>query len=211
MQTTTTPIVHHSARRIRNAIAAGAIGLLAAGSLGACGASTPGATSGMTTTTLAKHSEVATTVTTTKPAGPSTVASNGNANGAPSGGGQPSGNNGNPSGGGGSNGGGGTNTAPAPTITGFTTPENIDCHNGNLQNFTLSWTTQNATKVTISIDGPGIYDTYGPSGDASLPFNCSSSHTFLLTAYSADGKTATKQVTLQPRNVQTPDSGDDAS
>jgi hypothetical protein len=209
MHTTTTPIAHHSARRIRNAIAAGAIGLLACGSLGACGASTPGATSGTSTTTVAKHSQVATTVTTTEPAGPSTVASNGNANRAPGGGGQVGGNNGNPSGGG--SGGGGSNTAPAPVITGFTTPENIDCHNGNLQNFTLSWTTQNATKVTISIDGPGIYDTYGPSGDASLPFNCSSSHTFLLTAYSADGKTTTKQVTLQPRNVQAPDSGDDAS
>ncbi len=51
--------------------------------------------------------------------------------------------------------------------------------------------------------GPGVYDTYGPSGSTSLPFNCSSSHTFLLTAYGSDGQTATQSVTLDPRNVQT--------
>ncbi len=95
-------------------------------------------------------------------------------------------------------------------ISSFTTPDNIDCHNGNLQNFTASWTTQNATKVTISIDGPGVYATYGPNDSTSLPFNCSSSHTFLLTAYSAGGQTATKSITLQPRNVQT-NSGDDTT
>ena len=207
MHTTTSPTTHNPARRIRTAIAVGAIGLLACGSLVACGASTPGAKSGQTTTTVAKRSTTAETMTdtTVRPAD----ASGGGSNGASNGGGQSAGNDGNQSGG--NSGGGGSNTTPAPTITGFTTPENIDCHNGNLQNFTLSWTTQNATKVTISIDGPGIYDTYGPNGDASLPFNCSSSHTFLLTAYSADGRTATKQVTLQPRNVQTPDPGDDAS
>lgn len=101
---------------------------------------------------------------------------------------------------------GGSSTSK-PVIDSFTTPESIDCHNGNLQNFTAKWSTTNATKVTISIDGPGVYDTYGPSGEATLPFNCSSSHTFLLTAYSADGSTTTQQVTLQPRNVQsqTPD------
>jgi hypothetical protein len=107
---------------------------------------------------------------------------------------------------GGSSSGGGSSTVK-PVINSFTTPENIDCHNGNLQNFTAKWSTTNATKVTISIDGPGIYDTYGPSGETSLPFNCTSSHTFLLTAYSADGTTSTQQITLQPRNVQsqTPD------
>jgi hypothetical protein len=97
---------------------------------------------------------------------------------------------------------GGSSTA-RPVIVSFSTPESIDCHNGNVQNFTASWSTTDATKVTISIDGPGVYETYGPSGDASLPFNCSSSHSFLLTAYGADGTTVTKQVTLQPRNVQT--------
>lgn len=99
--------------------------------------------------------------------------------------------------------------SPSPVITSFSTPPNIDCHNGNQQSFTASWSTQHATKVTISIDGPGVYKTYGPTGSDSLPFNCSSSHTFLLTAYGQDGKTVTKSITLQPRNVQQPAPADD--
>jgi hypothetical protein len=100
-------------------------------------------------------------------------------------------------------GGGGGNSSPAPTIDSFQTPDNIDCHNGDFQMFTASWSTSNAVKVTISIDGPGVYKTYdGPSGSDSLPFNCSSSHSFLLTAYGADGQTATQTITLEPRNVQ---------
>lgn len=93
---------------------------------------------------------------------------------------------------------------PAPVITMFWTPDNIDCHNGSFQYFTAEWTTTNAVRTTVSIDGPGIYDTYGPNAEVSLPFNCSSPHTFLLTAYGADGQTATKSITLHPRNVQTP-------
>lgn len=97
---------------------------------------------------------------------------------------------------------GGGKSAPAPSIKSFSTPENIDCHNGNLQYFSAKWSTSNAVKVTISIDGSGIYDTYGPSGEASLPFNCSSPHTFVLKAYGSDGKSVSKSVTLKPRNVQ---------
>jgi hypothetical protein len=95
-------------------------------------------------------------------------------------------------------------TSPPPVITGFTTPESIDCHNGDFQEFTASWTTTNAVKVTISIDGPGVYDEYPANGSTSLPFSCSSSHTFLLTAHGAAGQTAAKSITLQPRNVQAP-------
>lgn len=99
--------------------------------------------------------------------------------------------------------------APAPVILSFHTPENIDCHNGNFQTFSASWTTKNAVKTTISIDGPGIYKTYPANADESLPFNCSSPHTFLLTAFGSDGTTVSRSITLQPRNVQTPSSGDD--
>ena len=63
--------------------------------------------------------------------------------------------------------------------------------------------------VTISIDGPGIYKTYGPTGSDSLPFSCSSPHTFLLTAYGHDGSTVSHSITLHPRNVQVPSSGDE--
>jgi hypothetical protein len=134
------------------------------------------------------------------------------AGGQSSGSGQPS--TGQPSGGGqssgaGQPGGSGQSSGPAPVINNFTTPENIDCHNGNFKMFTAKWTTTNAVKTTISIDGPGIYDTYGPNAEVSLPFNCSSAHTFLLTAYAEDGKTATKSITLQPRNVQKPQAPDE--
>jgi hypothetical protein len=132
------------------------------------------------------------TATTTTPSTPA-VPAGGKATGTPAGG-QPAG--GQPT--------GGAPSGPAPAITSFTTPENIDCHNGNFQMFTASWATTNATKVTISIDGPGVFQTFGPSGSTSLPFSCSSAHTFLLTAYGQNGKTATKSITLQPRNVQPP-------
>jgi cytoskeletal protein RodZ len=97
-----------------------------------------------------------------------------------------------------------TPTGPAPVIDSFDTPENIDCHNGNDQTFTASWTTTNATEVLISIDGAGPSDTYEPNASTSLPFDCSSSHTFLLTARSADGQETWASVTLDPRNVQVP-------
>ena len=103
---------------------------------------------------------------------------------------------------GGGQSGGGQSGAPAPVINSFDTPDSIDCHNDNSPMFTATWSTTNATKVTISIDGGGVYNTYAANGEASLPFNCSSSHTFLLTAFGEDGKTATRSVTLQPRNVQ---------
>ena len=93
-------------------------------------------------------------------------------------------------------------TGPPPVITSFVTPDNIDCHNGNFQMFSASWTTTNAVKTTISIDGPGIYKTYAANAADSLPFNCSTAHSFLLTAYAQNGRTATKTITLQPRNVQ---------
>jgi hypothetical protein len=99
--------------------------------------------------------------------------------------------------------------APLPVIDSFDTPEDIDCHNGDVQSFTASWTTTNATHVTISIDGPGIYDEYGPDGEADLPFSCSSSHSFLLTAYNGDGASVTRHVVLEPRNVQGADDEQD--
>ena len=190
----------HSPRSIRRTIAAAAIGLLAFGGLAACGASTRPARPAPRRPPPRRPRP---RLSPRRRSGSGSNGSNGNAgNSGNSGGGQSSGGatgNGNGNG----NGNGGATTGTPPTIYSFTTPDNIDCHNGNLQNFTASWTTQNATKVTISIDGPGIYNTYGPNDSTSLPFNCSSSHTFLLTAYGAGGKTATKSITLQPRNVQT--------
>lgn len=179
-------------RCARRVLAVAALGIVAGGALVGCGASVPGAKakdSGQATTSTAVSTTVpsdtmgSSLVATTAPIGqtPSTEAS----------------------GGGGTGTGTGTGVGtPSPTIATFDTPESIDCHNGNFQTFTAIWTTQGATKTTISIDGPGVYDTYGPNDSASLPFNCSTPHTFLLTAYDADGHTANKEITLQPRNVQ---------
>ncbi len=100
-------------------------------------------------------------------------------------------------------------SGPAPVIDSFQTPDDIDCHNGNLQDFSVSWTTTDAHKVTISIDGPGIYAEYPVDGDTSLPFNCSTSHTFLLTAYGSNGQKATRTITLEPRNAQSEATGDE--
>lgn len=59
--------------------------------------------------------------------------------------------------------------------------------------------------MTISIDGPGVYSEYPADGEASLPFNCSTAHTYLLTAHASNGRTATRTVTLEPRNAQQPE------
>jgi hypothetical protein len=168
----------------RRGLVAGALALLVAGSLAACSDDDDDATVEAVTSTSAA-------VTSTSVA----AAGGGSASG---GGGSSSGG----QSGGGSGSGSGQSAAPAPVINSFETPESIDCHNGNFQMFTATWTTTNATKTTISIDGGGVYKTYGPDDEASLPFNCSSPHTFVLTAIGADGKTASRSVTLQPRNVQ---------
>ena len=100
---------------------------------------------------------------------------------------------------------GGGSSSPAvdaPVIEAFITPDDIDCHNGNLQTFTASWTTTGASGVSISIDGPGVYAEYPADGEADLPFNCSSPHTFVLTAHGTDGTRTSSQITLRPRNVQ---------
>jgi hypothetical protein len=178
-------------------LGAAVLALVLSGAGAACGTSSDDASDSSTGDAIS-----ATTVAASDTSAP---ASAGSSSGGSSSGGSSS--NGGSSGG---SGGGGSST-PAPVINSFATPESIDCHNGMFQEFTASWSTTNATRVTISIDGPGIYAEYGPSGETSLPFNCNSSHTFLLTAYNQDGTKATKQITLQPRNVQGPSEETDAT
>lgn len=200
------------ARKIRRLAAISLLALAGGAVLMACASEADStdlaSVEGKTTTTTVAAGETSPTEVTAAPA-----VEAGQSGGGPQSGGQ-SGNGTQPGGGtqsgGGEPAGSGQPDAPAPTITAFTTPEDIDCHNGPVQTFTASWSTAGATKVTISIDGPGIYDTYGPSGETTLTFNCSSPHTFLLTAYGADGQTATRSITLQPRNVQPPSDEDAA-
>lgn len=52
---------------------------------------------------------------------------------------------------------------------------------------TLEWKVVGATQVTLSIDGPGLFDTYPAEGSEELPFGCdgpvgsTSKHTYFLT------------------------------
>jgi hypothetical protein len=62
---------------------------------------------------------------------------------------------------------------------------------------TLSWATQNATGVDLSVDGPGIYGSYGPSGSTTLNVPCNgATHTYMLTAKGSNGQTATKTISV---------------
>jgi hypothetical protein len=182
-----TPRIKELAMAERRFVGAALIGLLVIA--GACGGDDGDAQAddGTTTTSTTDAADE----TTTTAASSSDDTSPGETNPAPGAGTTPS----EPSG-------------PPPTITSFTTPDSIDCHNGNDQAFTATWATANAAEVTISIDGGGVYDEYPPTGETSLPFHCASAHTFVLTAISADGQTATRSVVLQPRNAQPPANAD---
>jgi hypothetical protein len=194
MTITTATTNRRTTRRTLVAVAGTVGALTLAAGLGACGSTNDDATSAATGRRAATTTSVPTTEAPVVVTGAgSGTSSNGGGSGSGSSG---TGHSTTPSG-------------PAPTIDSFTTPEDIDCHNGNFQTFSASWTTTGATEVTISIDGPGVYATYPADGDTSLPFNCSSPHTFLLTARGQDGRTATRSITLQPRNVQAQGSDDE--
>jgi hypothetical protein len=173
----TTTLDHQRSRIRRLALASSIVVLVAFGAAG-CGGS---------------DDDTSSTTTTSSSTAPSQQ----------SGGSNQGGNSGQSGNSGGQSGGGAT--GPAPTIVNFVTPDNIDCHNGNQQNFTASWETTDATRVAIS----GGSSNLPANGSTSLPFNCSSAHTFTLTAYSAGGRTASQSITLQPRNVQQPSTPDD--
>jgi hypothetical protein len=111
------------------------------------------------------------------------------------------------SGSGGGSGPGGGPTGPQPSVVSFATLSgnaDVDCHNGNSQNFSAVWDTTDAVRVSITSGG----DNLPPDGETSLPFEClSAPHTYTLTAYGSGGHTATQSLTLPARNVQQPDPG----
>ncbi len=73
-------------------------------------------------------------------------------------------------------------TKPSCPVTGdpgapFTSPGN---------DITIAWAVTGASKITISVDGPGVYDTFAATGELTLSFGCdksknTSTHTYLLT------------------------------
>jgi len=78
--------------------------------------------------------------------------------------------------------------ATEPEIVSFIAPETADCSTG-VAEVHLTWHVERATGVTISIDGPGIFDSYPPTGEADLPFGCGdeTQHTYLLTTTGGTG------------------------
>jgi hypothetical protein len=102
-----------------------------------------------------------------------------------------------------------TSPVPGPKIVSFTVTQQPACPakgpaptvNYPGQNVILSWKVTGATKVALSVDGPGIYrDTYKPEDMEELGFGCDTSqaqskHTYLLTA-TGNGGTATQSLTV---------------
>lgn len=94
-----------------------------------------------------------------------------------------------------------TTTPNAPVITAYSaSPNPATCPNGSTTiQITLSWATQNALGVSVSIDGPGKYADYGANGSAQVPFACSGSHSYTLTANGSGGQTTQRTITVQPQ------------
>ena len=86
----------------------------------------------------------------------------------------------------------------AVAIDSFSHGNEVDCSEAAHQATTISmsWAAANATKVTLSIDGPGVYKAYDATGSDSVPFSCPGPHTYLLTAYGADGRSVSQTATI---------------
>lgn len=99
----------------------------------------------------------------------------------------------------------------APTPTPNTNPQIVlwdvpsleDCTNSTAGSTHVKWKIKNATGVTISIDGPGIYDSYpGTAGELDLPFGCDHNvlkHTYTLRTTGGTGPAATLTKTVKTR------------
>jgi hypothetical protein len=85
--------------------------------------------------------------------------------------------------------------APNPEITGFSGPASVSCTSDTT--IQLAWSTQNASRTTISIDDGGVFAEYGPSGTENVPFACTGDgHTYTLTAIGADNRRTTSRITV---------------
>lgn len=88
-----------------------------------------------------------------------------------------------------------------PAFTSISAPASADCPTPDSDAaISFSWTATNATKVTLSIDGPGVYRTYaGASGSETVTFPCSASHTYLFTAHGSNGTVTPRSFTIAPK------------
>ena len=84
---------------------------------------------------------------------------------------------------------------PTPNVDGvivtWDVPRQEDCTGTTPGQVHVSWEVKRATGVSVSIDGPGIYDTYeGLTGEVDLPFGCDLTvlqHTYTLRTIGSAG------------------------
>jgi cytoskeletal protein RodZ len=83
-------------------------------------------------------------------------------------------------------------SSPTPTVNQITiNPNFIACYQGTSKDVTISWTTTNANQSTLSVDGPGIYGTYGPSASVQLSIGCEdTTHHYIVTAKGPGGQSS---------------------
>lgn len=187
-------------RTIRAVIGVGAVaGLAVSLVFVGCGSDEErsGTPESSTTTPVADRS---TTTTASASADGGDSSSSGFSGSDASGGGSPSG---------GSSGSGGDPSTDL-AIEEFGVPATVDC-SGDDPQVSLTWSARNADRVTISVDGPGVYAEYGPSGETAILFPCPGPHTYLLTAYGSGGATRTETVTVTGENVTPAGEGGDPS
>jgi 2-polyprenyl-6-methoxyphenol hydroxylase-like FAD-dependent oxidoreductase len=91
----------------------------------------------------------------------------------------------------------------------FGFPQTVDCSDAGASSVSLSWRAADAARIEISIDGPGIYQSYEPEDSpVSVPFACDGRrHVYQIVAVGADGRrSAARQATIRPKPVAPPTS-----
>jgi hypothetical protein len=78
-----------------------------------------------------------------------------------------------------------------PVIVVWETPKQEDCTGASAGSIHVRWQVRRADGVSVSIDGPGIYDSYaGLTGEIDLPYGCSNAvleHTYTLRTVGGTG------------------------
>jgi hypothetical protein len=108
---------------------------------------------------------------------------------------------------------GATSSAPpkGPVISYFRVKQKPQCPQGTNVNpipgvdLVVEWSVAGADSVTLAVDGPGVYNTYGPKGSETFSFGCGDgtpgqtvSHTYTLVA-EKDGRQAKKTLTASAK------------
>ncbi len=88
---------------------------------------------------------------------------------------------------------------PSPVVLKFASDQaQVACSGSKASSLTLTWLTENATTVTLRIDGPTVFNTYPPSSSVIVPYSCPApQHTYLLTANGVNGQTSSQAITVR--------------